>query len=264
MSAPLAENAWAWLESEAPLSQVAFLCDLDGTLLEFADRPEDVRIPEGLIDLLNQLHRGLHGAFAIVSGRGMEDLGQLLRGYEGVRAGLHGGQIEMPDNATSPVTTADDGLPALPQAMAVRLHVLLDDFSGLRIEHKPPCIAIHHTLSMYDAARLELCIKMLMVPLPDWQILQGRRVIEIRPVAANKGAAVDRLMRLPPFAGRIPVCLGDDTTDIDMFEAARNLGGISIGVGPRTRDTARWSLDTPAETRRWLAMLARRLMNPLS
>jgi trehalose 6-phosphate phosphatase len=60
--------------------------------------------------------------------------------------------------------------------------------------------------------------------------LAGRKLMEIRPRKVDKGWAVERLMRDPPFMGRTPVFIGDDATDEDGFEAARSHGGYGLNV----------------------------------
>jgi trehalose 6-phosphate phosphatase len=59
----------------------------------------------------------------------------------------------------------------------------------------------------------------------------GKMVIEARPKSISKGAALRAYMREEPFAGRVPVFIGDDTTDEDAFIAAQELGGIGIKRG---------------------------------
>ena len=78
-------------------------------------------------------------------------------------------------------------------------------------------------------------------------------VVEVKPAAAHKGAALRALASRPPFAGRRPVMLGDDTTDEDAIAAAQALGGLGVKVGPgdsaatpaRARSGRRARLDRP-------------------
>ena len=71
---------------------------------------------------------------------------------------------------------------------------------------------------------------------------------EIRPAGVDKGTAVEALMAEPPFAGRLPVFVGDDVTDLDGIAAANRLGGLGLMVPDAFID--------PAGVRRWLAALA--------
>ena len=60
-------------------------------------------------------------------------------------------------------------------------------------------------------------------------------VVELRTPGPDKGEAVAAFMNEPPFAGFMPVFLGDDLTDEDGFRAVRCLGGYGVIVGPRAR-----------------------------
>jgi len=70
----------------------------------------------------------------------------------------------------------------------------------------------------------------------------------------NKGTAIRRMMESTAFAGRRPVCIGDDRTDLDGMAAARALGGGGIAVGGLDADVA-WRLSDPAAVRAWLRQL---------
>ena len=59
-------------------------------------------------------------------------------------------------------------------------------------------------------------------------------------------------MRLAPFAGSIPIFVGDDATDEDGFEAARALGGIGVAVGVHRAINARYRLPGVEEALTWL------------
>jgi trehalose 6-phosphate phosphatase len=73
---------------------------------------------------------------------------------------------------------------------------------------------------------------------------------------------VERFMAVPPFAGRVPVMVGDDVTDEDGFRAARALGGFAIGVGPRESALANGHLRDPLAVHAWLAALVERTASP--
>jgi trehalose 6-phosphate phosphatase len=60
-------------------------------------------------------------------------------------------------------------------------------------------------------------------------------------------------MTIPPFAGRRPAFLGDDTADENGFEAINEAGGISIRVRPNGPTAAQFGLDDVTCAIRWLA-----------
>ena len=77
-------------------------------------------------------------------------------------------------------------------------------------------------------------------------------VFEIKPGGRDKGTAIAEFMAEAPFAGRLPVFIGDDSTDEDGFAVVNQLGGHSIKVGDgETR--AHWHLADADAVLNWLA-----------
>jgi len=70
---------------------------------------------------------------------------------------------------------------------------------------------------------------------------------------------VDAFMAEPPFRGRVPVFVGDDSTDEDGFLAVNRLGGVSVRVGGDGPSAARHRLADAAAVRSWLATVADQL-----
>ncbi len=85
-----------------------------------------------------------------------------------------------------------------------------------------------------------------------WSVQHGNMVVELRPHGATKGDALRALMREPDFSGARPVFVGDDLTDEHGFEAAAQLGGAGILVGPARATAARYRLDSVAAVSQWL------------
>ncbi|MFL2546871.1 MAG: trehalose-phosphatase [Candidatus Rariloculaceae bacterium] len=70
----------------------ALFLDLDGTLLEFAERPDLVEVSEQLRSLLPRLANLRDVGVAIVSGRTITDLDRILAPHRFAVAGTHGSQ----------------------------------------------------------------------------------------------------------------------------------------------------------------------------
>ncbi len=58
-------------------------------------------------------------------------------------------------------------------------------------------------------------------------------------------------MQEAPFAGRIPVFVGDDLTDEAGFGVVNHAGGISVKVGVGATQAA-WRLESVPDVWRWL------------
>ena len=93
-------------------------------------------------------------------------------------------------------------------------------------------------------------------------------VIELRPpLEVDKGTALEALAERLSLSG--VVCLGDDITDIDMFEAARRLrgGGLTVATvavaseeaAPDVAEAADYTVEGVAGVSRLLREMVRAL-----
>jgi trehalose 6-phosphate synthase/phosphatase len=72
------------------------------------------------------------------------------------------------------------------------------------------------------------------------QVIDGNKVLEVRLSGLNKG--VTALKVLQKFKSEFVLCLGDDTTDEDMFRILREKGyTIKIGNGTTAAQFTLWS-----------------------
>jgi trehalose 6-phosphate phosphatase len=231
----------------------ALFLDVDGTLLEIAARPEDVRADAALRQQLQRLDRCLDGAIALVSGRSLADLDRIFEPLRPMAAGLHGAERR--------TASGDLELVDVDAAALGRVRRELADYAaarpGLRLEDKGAALAVHFR----GAPLLEHEVRGFVEDLgrasgASFHVQHGLLVSELKPRGADKGAAVRAFMAEAPFLGRVPIAVGDDLTDLDAFAAAGELGGFGVAVGGRI--SARWQLPGPRALRAWLAMLAER------
>ena len=198
-----------------------------------------------LIALLDDLHRVSGGSLALVSGRSIAALDRLFAPFRAVAVGLHGIEVRRAPDAPSERQVCASAPIALREAVRARA---VEHGAGL-VEDKGAAIAVHHRL---DAPRMQALRGALRQACtqhaPDWTVLRGRRVLELKPRAATKARGVDALMSVPPFRDTVPIAFGDDTTDLDMFEAIRRHRGTAISVGPRIADRADLRLTTPRDS----------------
>ncbi|MGE0023796.1 MAG: trehalose-phosphatase, partial [Hyphomicrobium sp.] len=71
----------------------ALFLDVDGTLLDLAATPKSVRVPNGLIGVLQRLSLRLDGAVAIITGRLFSEIDLLLQPVKLTASGVHGAEI---------------------------------------------------------------------------------------------------------------------------------------------------------------------------
>jgi trehalose 6-phosphate phosphatase len=239
-----------------PAREWALFLDVDGSLLDFAPHPDDVHVPDDLVDALARLRDALDGALALVSGRSLAQLDALFSPLQLPGAGLHGLQLrerpgDEPDLHEPPAALA--GVAERAQAIASR-------HPGALVEDKGSTIALHWRAAGADAAapEFEALAREALESLPHYHLQPGNHVLELRPDGYDKGGAIRHLLKTEGFRGRMPVFVGDDLTDEHGFEAVNALGGISVLVGTRTPTVARTRIDTPTRLREWLLDAANR------
>jgi trehalose 6-phosphate phosphatase len=224
--------------------------DVDGTLVEFAATPGEVRVEPSLTALIDQASQALGGALALVSGRTLADLDRLFAPLRWPAAGLHG--LERQD-ASGHVTAPAHGRDQLATARAM-LDAIASQHPGVLVEDKGASIAVHFRLAPQLEGGLTWMLEQLVRDLgSDFHLQPGACVLELKLRGPNKADAIRAFLAEPPFIGRIPVFAGDDLTDVDGFAAVERAGGLSISVGDRVRGRLRFA--TPAQLRHFLADL---------
>ncbi|SFH86871.1 trehalose-phosphatase [Modicisalibacter xianhensis] len=237
-SCPLPQEGEAW----------ALFLDLDGTLSPLKEKPADVVLETRLLDLLQQLHRRLDGALAIISGRSINDLSRLLSPLELPLAGQHGAERHDEVNGYS---LSEPDYATLHEARE-ELRRFLGAHPELELEDKGASLALHYRNAPDKQPTIERQLDSLRERLGDALIMHvGKSVFELRTTSCNKGEAIHHFMQAAPFAQRTPVFLGDDLTDEDGFEAVNALGGYSIKVG-QGETRARYRLDDTHAVEAWL------------
>jgi trehalose 6-phosphate phosphatase len=226
---------------------IAMFLDVDGTLLEFAQRPDAVVPSTRLPDILVRLDVALGGALALISGRAVKDLDRIfdpLRLPSGGQHGLErrdaGGRLHKADLAH----TLDDIRP--------QLRDFTDHHDGTLLEDKGSALALHYRLAPSAEAAAHALVDRLVSERDDLHFLAGKMVFEIKSHTVDKGVTIARFMAEPPFAGRLPVFLGDDVTDEDGFRFVNHAGGVSIRVGETAASAARHGLPDVDAALDWL------------
>jgi trehalose 6-phosphate phosphatase len=235
----------------------ALLIDVDGTLLEIAPRPGLVEVPARLPELLQRLSAERGSALALISGRPIAELDRLFAPWHGAAAGLHGIERRRADgsSASAASTDADATAAAALDRLRPELMALARRWPGALIEDKGRTVAVHYrALPEAEAAICDAAARLLGESGEGLRLIAGKMVIEFQPRHHDKGRVIAAFMTEPPFHGRVPIYLGDDTTDEDGFAEVNRRGGMSIRIGfPSESTAAAYELPSVRSALGWLA-----------
>ncbi len=237
----------------APDKSWALFLDIDGTLLELAPTPSAVVVPPDLPGLLTDLGRVLDGAVALITGRSLADVDTLFAPLTLTAAGQHGAEIRIAGRERERLGLGNGVL----KELMPRIEAFAAARPGILVESKGMTIAVHCRQVPEYQDELGAFLTALAAEHGDrLETIRGHRVFEIKPRNVSKRTAVEHLMRVAPFAGRLPLFIGDDRTDEDGFAAVRALGGHAIRVGPDQPSLATWRMADPVRVRAFLSHAA--------
>ncbi|MEW6387746.1 MAG: trehalose-phosphatase [Thermodesulfobacteriota bacterium] len=251
----LAALVWARKQER----DLLLLLDYDGTLVEIAPRPESAVPSPELLNLLARLSARPDMAVAVVSGRPLSDLLTLLP-IPGLNyLGSHGGEGLIQGRPWRPRGLAYN--PDELEKLKSQATEALKGVGGWWLEDKPLGFALHYRQA---SASQEAALMAVLTPWLDqvarqgrFQVLPGKKVVELLPDGVSKGAAIQEITVSPGFIESFPVYLGDDFTDEGVFQMLAGKG-LTVKVGRSDSGTAAaYWLARPAAVRQFLARLAR-------
>jgi trehalose 6-phosphate phosphatase len=235
-------------------TECALFLDIDGTLLELAATPDRVRVDAHVVRLLPALAVRLDGALALITGRTIADADRLFRGLSLPIAGQHGCERRAADGTLHVHAPAPDGL----EQLRAGIRRLTEGQEGLLVEDKGSTLAVHYRLAPELAGHVHRTMRAHLAAAvaggAALRLQAGKGLVEIKPDGRDKGTAIAEYMAEAPFAGRVPVFVGDDRTDEYGFDAVARMGGWGVKVGRGTTRAA-YRLPSVATVRRWLVSL---------
>ena len=232
-----------------PRPDWALFLDFDGTIVDFALRPDEVRPDPDLAFVLERAAGALDGALAVVTGRPIREIDHWLGSSVAAVAGVHGGERRRADGRIASSASAAPPPGEAARARA-RLVGVAEANGGVVFEDKGCAFALHYRASPERRTACVDAVKALESP--AFEALAGASVAELRIRGVHKGAAIAAFMAEPPFVGRTPVFAGDDVTDEDGFRTVNAMGGMSVLTGPARPTAARHRLPDVASVVAWL------------
>jgi len=235
----------------ADIHGLAMFLDFDGTLVEISETPDAVAFAGTTRSVLTSLQRQLDGALAIVTGREIGVVDEMLAPFRCPVAGIHGLTRRDANGHLHCMAVQPGFLDAAEQILSA----FTAEHRGLLVERKSHAIALHFRgAPEREAACLDAMAA--IVALDDAiRLVHGKMVIEARPAGGDKGTAVDQFMAEEPFVGRRPFFAGDDITDEDAFRVVNARGGVTLKIG-HGASCARYRLNDTAHFLAWLAHTA--------
>ncbi|MFO0562242.1 MAG: bifunctional alpha,alpha-trehalose-phosphate synthase (UDP-forming)/trehalose-phosphatase [Polyangiales bacterium] len=231
-------------------ASVLWVLDYDGTLVELQDVPERATADGSLRALLSALVDA-GDVVHVVSGRPSRWLDAQLGSLPIALHAEHGalsrprGSVAWKQHALS-----DDAWRLAARRIIAEV---VGDVHGASVEEKTLGLAWHYRRALPEVVieRLgELRARLSALALgAGLSVLDGAKVIELRPRGASKGSALARIIA-DSGASQV-VVMGDDVTDEDMFVVAPS-SAVTVKVG-RGESAAKTRLSTVAEVRAFLA-----------
>jgi trehalose 6-phosphate phosphatase len=231
---------------EIDLRRASLFLDLDGTLAEFESAPSLVGPSPDRSSLIARACAMLQGRLAVISGRPVADIDRILEGSSPCVAGVHGLERR---SLTGFEAYAEDH-PGLPDAVGA-FTAVAKARPGLLVEEKPMSVALHYR-NAPGAAEAVRELAQRLAETHGLVLQEGSMVAELRPPGPDKGDAIRRFMKEPPFAGSTPIFVGDDLTDEAGFAAAAALGGMGVLVGPPRPTAAASRIASPSQVLSWI------------
>ncbi|MCS6627792.1 trehalose-phosphatase [Roseibacterium beibuensis] len=228
------------------LPRPALFLDMDGVLAPLADTPDAVVPHPERTAALRAVADRLGHRVAIISGRTIAEIDRIAEASAASASGVHGLERRRADGSlhrAEPAPEVRDAVAAFENFARTR--------PGIIVEDKAVSAGLHYRGAPAEAdAAMALASE--LAEQTGLTMQAGNLVVELKTPGTSKGTALNAFMKEPPFAGAVPVMLGDDLTDEDGFRAAEALGGFGVLVGPPRETAARHGLPDVDAVLAWL------------
>ena len=197
------------------------LLDYDGTLVPFARLPEEAVPDAPLKKLLKILSDDPKNNVVIISGREAATLDRWLGDLPLSLVAEHGASYKWKDEPWQQSVTISD---QWKNEVRPIMQMFVTRCVGSFIEEKTNTIAWHYRNTHPDLGfnRSRELINNLSQLLQNtmFQVIDGNKVVEVRMAGYDKGVIAQKIVneQHPDYT----ICIGDDTTDEDMFKALKD------------------------------------------
>ncbi|MBN8852352.1 MAG: bifunctional alpha,alpha-trehalose-phosphate synthase (UDP-forming)/trehalose-phosphatase [Sphingobacteriales bacterium 50-39] len=194
------------------------LLDYDGTLVPFTRLPSEASPDNAVRDMLSRLTSDARNHVIVISGRDLSSLDRWLGAMPLTLVAEHGASFKMRNGTWQQLVSVSDlwkdEIRRIMQLFVIRC-------AGSFIEEKTNTIAWHYRNTQtglgFSRSRELLNTLSQLIQNTTLQVIDGNKVVEVRIAGFDKGATALKIVNEqdPDFV----LCIGDDTTDEDMFKA---------------------------------------------
>lgn len=222
-----------------------FLFDYDGTLSPIVKIPSAAIPSKDTLQALEALAADSRNVVYIISGRDGEFLEQHLGHIKNLgMSAEHGGFIRQPGETTWRNFTESLDMSWMQEVLEI-FKYYTERTTGSHIEVKKSSITWHYRSAdpewgLFQCHQCQDLLENNLARKRPIEVLVGKKNLEVRPLAVNKGEIVKRILYFNPDAEFV-FCAGDDKTDEDMFRAL-----LLFPQGPTPSSNSSSPTDAPA------------------
>jgi trehalose 6-phosphate synthase/phosphatase len=229
------------MEAFAASQKRCIFLDYDGTLAPYQKLPSQAAPSKELLQFLKEFSEEEANEVVIISGRDGDTLNSWLGHLPLTLVSEHGAQIKYKGEDWQQQVTVS---PEWKDNVRPLLELFVTRCVGSFVEEKRNTLAWHYRnthpdLGFNRSRELRNSLLQLTANTP-LQVIDGNKVLEVRLIGIDKGATAQKL--IDHFNPDFMFCMGDDTTDEDMFRALRDKAyTIKIGMGNTAARYTLWS-----------------------
>ena len=212
------------------------ILDYDGTLVPFVKRPQQAAPTQAVIDLLTTLAAEQNNLVTLMSGRSAENLDRWFGKIPDLcLVAEHGAEIKTQSGSTWESVRPQPATDWKSTVMPILDH-FVDRTPGSFVEEKKYSLVWHYRMAEPEFGEwlANELVSMLEAMLAETELraFRGEKIVEVKPVWANKGEALERLLASFPDPDFI-FAASDDRSDEDLFERlSGNAWTVHVGAGP--------------------------------
>ena len=194
------------------------LLDYDGTLVPFTRLPSEASPDNAVKEVLSKLTGDKRNHVIVISGRDLSSLDRWLGALPLTLVAEHGASFKMRNGQWQQLVSVSD---MWKEEIRRVMQLFVIRTAGSFIEEKTNTIAWHYRNTQtglgFSRSRELLNTLSQLVQNTTLQVMDGNKVVEVRIAGFDKGATALKIIgeQDPDFV----LCIGDDTTDEDMFKA---------------------------------------------